>query len=644
MDHEEPYGDRRIPIRYAAELQVDGGVHDVIIRAVSADGAQALLYDLTAMPVTPDTPAVLDIQLPLGDGRVRVDTHVRWVRWNAVDYHGRRCVGVGLSFHSLSAETRAALERLSVTFRPIVLVVGEIPGTAIEALRPAFNLALSPTAASAREILGNEDIAVAVLGSELAAEAARAFLDDLKQRRPSIATRFIVLAAGSDLALFQEFVDDDTVFFLTQSPIDSEELVAIVRSAVTARERWLYAAHDDGLASAAQIARVRRILDAAETIAFQNDALAIAELAAGTIRDIVSADRSYCFLYDARAQVLTTNLPRGQRRVESAAAGITSFAARTGSILRVPCANRDPRHDRETDDPDGNGDERLLVVPVVEAGDGRVLAVLVAVRLASQPEFAPDDARAVGLLARYVAPSLCRLALHLEVERAAADTGALPARGATDMYREEALRHHISAGERGDVLRVSERWMKWTFRLIALSILGGVLYVSLASVDEFAAGVAVVRIDGRAEGTVTPATQGGETQPPARSLSAGGGSRRIVMFFPGQYLPKLRAGLPLSIELNGFPNESQALTVEWVGDDFVDRTEVHGLLGSRVSADRLPPGSLAVAQARLTSGTFLIQEHTYRYQEGMTGTARVRVGSERLVAVLAPSLKGLFHE
>ncbi len=130
---------------------------------------------------------------------------------------------------------------------------------------------------------------------------------------------------------------------------------------------------------------------------------------------------------------------------------------------------------------------------------------------------------------------LGRLALHVELERAAADAGTSLGHSAADVYREEALRHHVSAGERGDVLRVSERWMRCTYRLIALSLAGGFLYASLASVHEYAAGPAVVRLDGPTIGT--DALRG-----------------HVVALLPVQYLPTLRPELTLLIDLNGFPN------------------------------------------------------------------------------------------
>src|SRR5258708_37761868 len=105
--------------------------------------------------------------------------------------------------------------------------------------------------------------------------------------------------------------------------------------------------------------------------------------------------------------------------------------------------------------------------------------------------------------------------------------------------------------------------MSWTFRLMAMSLVGCLLYVSLASVTEYAAGLAIVRIDRADAGP-------GEENTPGH----------VVALLPARYLPMLRSGLPLSIELNGFPNAAQPFVVESVSDDLVSREDAHRYLGS----------------------------------------------------------------
>jgi hypothetical protein len=606
----------RVPVRVAAELSTGGQVFEAITRSLSTEGAQIFLYGAAAS-VVPGASALLRFTLPVAAEPLYIETDVRWVRGDITDQWGRRCLALGLLFRRIAPEARQALESFTALTRPIVLAVGGLGPASVEALIPEFAVETSDSASSARDLLTREEIAVAVLGPGLPGEAASSFLAATRQQFPGLTTRFIVLAAGGDLSLFQDVVDDDTVFFLTESPVAPEELRAIVRSAAASWARAPHGVHDTGLDSAEQISRLRTILDLAQRFAVQNDAFAIADLAGEAVRDLVAADRGSCLIYDVRDQVLRSRGADGEVRSESAAAGLVSFAARTGLVLRVPHAAEDGRYDRDADDPQGTGDERLLAIPVSDGGESRVLAVLVAVRAASRAEFAPEDAQTLGLLARHVGAVLGRLALHADLERAAADAGTFAGRAATDVYREEALRHYVSAGERGDVLRVSERWMTWTFRLIAISLLGGLLFTSLASVHQYATGLAVVRLDG-----------GGQ----------------VVGLLPGHYLPTLRPGLPLWIDLNGFQNEPQRFDIESVGDEVMGREEALRYLGSRVSAEMLPPGPLVLVRARLSSSSFMAQGHSYRYYDGMIGTAQVQIESERLLTALVPSLKARWHD
>jgi hypothetical protein len=521
----------------------------------------------------------------------------------------------------------------SVHARPVVLALAALGAAWTKALRAEFDVEVSAAGPAAWDVIGRKAIAVAVLGPDLPGAAASTFLADTRRRYPALATRFIVLAAGSDLSLFQDFVDDDTVFFLTESPVGPNELLAIVRSAAANWPQPLRGAPPTTSESAEEISRLRRILDIAHTFAVQNDALATAELAARAVCDLVSAERAYCPVYDARDQVLRSRGADGETRTESAAAGIVSFTARTGLVLCVPCAGQDSRYDRNADDPEGAGDERLLAVPVSDGHDSQVLAVLVAVRVATRAEFEAEDVRTLSLLARHVGSALGRLALHAELERAAAHAGMFLGRPATDVYRAEALRHHVSAGEFGAVLRVSDRWMTWTYRLIALALLASFLYVSMASVGEYADGLAVVRLDTPVDTGAAPARDG-----------HGDLTGRLVAFLPGHYLPTLRPGLPLWLVLNGFPHEPQRFIVESVDDEVMDRERAQRHLGRRVSADILPPGPVVLVRARLQATSFVTQGQHYRYHDGMIGSAQVRVNSERLLTVLVPTLKPFFHD
>jgi len=83
------------------------------------------------------------------------------------------------------------------------------------------------------------------------------------------------------------------------------------------------------------------------------------------------------------------------------------------------------------------------------------------------------------------------------------------------VFRGEALAHHAGGSEEGDVLRFERRWAIHVYRVLGLAAVAGFLFISLFSVDEWAAGPAVVRVEGRRMLTATaPGTvEGIEVRP-----------------------------------------------------------------------------------------------------------------------------------
>lgn len=66
-----------------------------------------------------------------------------------------------------------------------------------------------------------------------------------------------------------------------------------------------------------------------------------------------------------------------------------------------------------------------------------------------------------------------------------------------DMFRPEAVQHHVNGTEDGDILRYDHTWTKLAYALLVVACLASFAFLSLFSVDEWASGQCVVRIDGR---------------------------------------------------------------------------------------------------------------------------------------------------
>lgn len=401
--------------------------------------------------------------------------------------------------------------------RPLVLLAGFEPAEA-EACRrllgdeAGVHLVEAADAASAADVerevlrrLEREQVAVLCLGPGLSGLKARHLLDAAVAagRAPALS---LLTAAGPDPTLFQELIDDDRIFYLSAAPVPLGDLEALLRGALE-RSRALSGADPGADAAGAQpqehAALARRTLAVARQVAAQGDLAGCCEVLREAARSLAAADRASALLYDPESETLWSREPglAAEERRESAAVGLVSFVARTGRAVAVERLAEDPRYEREADDPAGRGEERFLAVPV--AGEhGRVLAVLSAVRGPERPPFSPGDREAVALLAEHVATPLGQLVEEQRLAAADRRREALLRDRSLDLFREEALDHH-TAGQlhEGDLLRLSPRWTRWTYRLLLAVLAAGILYLTFGRLDDYAAGPAVVRFAGLTEVT-----------------------------------------------------------------------------------------------------------------------------------------------
>ncbi len=115
----------------------------------------------------------------------------------------------------------------------------------------------------------------------------------------------------------------------------------------------------------------------------------------------------------------------------------------------------------------------------------------------------------------------------------------------------------------------------------------------------------------------------------------------VVALLPGHQRPELRPGMTLRLELWGYPNEYQALTVEAVDEQVVGPAEAQRLLGPQI-ADSLPmQGALAVVRASLPAHAFETELGPRRYHDGMQGSVELRLRDEPVVFALLPALAHL---
>ena len=257
-----------------------------------------------------------------------------------------------------------------------------------------------------------------------------------------------------DAAPFQPLLDTDRILYLSRGILSERELAQLLapRGEVSF-DRYL---------DAQQLRRVAL----AQSVSELADALRAAIVRA------TKADRARCVLFDAGRQVLWTP---DESDGDSAAAGLVSFALRSGVSLCIARAGDDPRFDPELD---GDASDRFLATPVFARG--RAIAVLVAAR--TSPPFEPAELAALDAIATHASPYLAAWLLDADDETP---------------FRRHALREREQpAGAGPEPLRVDSAWTRGAPWLALATLVAVVLALLFVRVPAYATGRAIVRGDG----------------------------------------------------------------------------------------------------------------------------------------------------
>ncbi len=286
----------------------------------------------------------------------------------------------------------------------------------------------------------------------------RVVVDDPRRAVPSL-----LLAAGDRLERFQELVDDDRLFYICGGPPTAEDVARLVISAA-AQARQRAPVETDATA---------RVLALTTRLAEESSLAAIVQEVAWEVETLADAVRGECLIYDRTSETLWTppTEDRDERR-ESAAAGLVSFAARTGYAVAVERVGADPRYDPEADNENGPADQRLLAVPSTSV-NGAVEAVLVALRDGEAVPFGDREQRHLALLGEQLAPIFARLRRRQELEHdkeRQQDAGRDDALGGLygEVFRSEAVQHYTrgQASEEGPVVETPPSTKRRRIRLV----------------------------------------------------------------------------------------------------------------------------------------------------------------------------------
>lgn len=118
----------------------------------------------------------------------------------------------------------------------------------------------------------------------------------------------------------------------------------------------------------------------------------------------------------------------------------------------------------------------------------------------------------------------------------------------------------------------------------------------------------------------------------------------VVALVPGQFRPMLKQGLKMRFSLEGFPHAYATIPIDSVGDEVVGPNEARRYLGQELGDTLDIAGSLVLVRARLPTATFVFEDKSYRYHDGIPGKVDVRVRSMPLLVMLFSAFKGLFGD
>ncbi|MCU1325424.1 MAG: hypothetical protein JWN34_794 [Bryobacterales bacterium] len=489
----------------------------------------------------------------------------------------------------------------------------------------------------------------------------------------------IALDLDGDLSRFQPFIDADRLFYLSKGPLSDASIHSIVAAALRRQGD-----------SVCRIGAPRGLPESAEAdflirLSFQTEPAHVCRLAADAALSWAQGDRSQCLLYDAQFDALTTFHGGDATQVEAAATGVAGYSLRTGETVALARASQDPRFDAHLDDPQGTPGSRLLVVPVPSAGSAPAGVITVARHHAS-PEFSAECIEAVRSLATLTSAKLSELHFRATVEdRLLQHTSSR----SENLFLREAIDHHAAQGQQpGTPMLGLPSWLRWSPLLNAIILGALVLYAALGRLNEYASGPARIRSRGRetlvagVPGLVLSVAVGGgdrvkagdlliqiqtpgprNSEPVRSQLRASrdsligdvrvhsgqlvGAAEPILtlvnessgyeasVILPGSMAPKLRAGMPMVLRIDGYPDSSERLTVTGVPGQIISGTEATQLAGS------LTAGPIVVVRTVLKSSTFAANGRTYYYQDGMTAAAEIIVESNPMLFSLVPRLRAI---
>jgi membrane fusion protein (multidrug efflux system) len=670
--------------RWTVELFDELGHRVGVVRSIGSDGVRvhlsvAELKGLCSGGVVEFSSNTSPI------GSIRAQARVNSLELER-DHRGRAYFSVSLTFIGASDPERHELKSRLSAIKPLIVVSG-LDCQVSEQSLPGFRIREAKEVPDIFRYYEQDQVAVLVLGPRLSPSESRCILSRCVNEFPEILSINVVLNMGPTGELFQEFVDEDRVFYLAHASVSEPQLHSVLVSAADRFLAQIEHKNNEMLASTP-----KSLLDLALRLSQQNTFENASSLLSEEVRDALAANRAQFVMYDRETETLWSVDPRTKEELrESAATGVMGYVTRTREGVRSQRVGTDPRYDASVDDPGGRPDAHLLAEPVFDLS-GSMLGVITASRDAQRAPFTAEDSRTLQLIASYAAPTFILLDA-LRRQRSSVETAEV-AIGRTDIFRAEALEYHAGASaQEGDVLKGIPRWLSLSHLLVLLLAIGGVGYSVLARVHEISTGPAIIRA--RSKVSVTAMTGGlvrivavsvgdrvreGDLLVRLQSIpgdsllsrikeevratgdgvvsdirvragqTVGSGDQiasivdesagnELIVFFPGSYAPQIHVGMTVALKIQGYPDSRELVPIDVVANEILGPHEAERYAGKE-SADAVAiTGPVLITRSFIRRPVFEADGIGYHYHDGMLGEAKVSVRSDRMIINLVPGLK-----
>ena len=562
---------------------------------------------------------------------------------------------------------------------------------------PNLRIVMAGSKTEALDTLRTGIVSVLILGPRLKPEAGCEILSTSQTEYPTVCPANIVVGCGLRTDLFQPFVDEDRLFYISPGPMPTNQLRSLVLAGAH-RVGSNQKAISDGID--AKAAPADRVLEFCTRLSFQTDLATAGDLLVEALQVLMNVDRAHCLIYDEQTETLWA--PKAgvdsDETSRSPCSGLIGYVARTGECVVVVRCGDDTRYDPDTDDPGGTPDARLLAEPMF-GNSGTVIAVVAAVRNGDGEPLSENDVATLKLLTACAASAFSGMLLQRRIRTLLLEQ-VQPTIDPAKVFRQEALQYYTDdQDEEGEVLHSSPAWLKHTHWLTFALIMLGFLWMLVARVHEKAEGQAVVKSLHKMTATASSTglirsvvvSQGDhvrtgdllvqfydtagsttldrvkqEVRSPSdgvvsdirvhagQAVNAGdqiativddAGGYELVAFFPGYYAPQLHPGMKILLKISGYPESHESFVIGHVGAEIIGPHEAEQYAG-RESADAAlqVSGPVVSVRAQLSSRTFQVGENSYRFYDGMTGETEVIVHSEPLLVYLIPGLKGILRK